>query len=276
MGRDHSSAGEDGAVNRRILHIEDNRETALYVREVLLPCGYDVYHLSTPAESFAVLRRVDLILLDYRLPGMDGIEYLEFLRENFSDIPVIMTTGHGSEVVCLHAFRLGIKDYLKKPFSPAELRQAVRKGMSGAKRRDHACLPEGADDWTLQRLYTAKHYIDRHIGRKRLDYHEVLQIAGMSRNCFNRYFRQLTGENFRRYVLRKKVERARQLLAGGEHSITEIAHALGFADLPHFTRIFKRIVGYPPSRLSSAEDRYPAPSGREGSLADRDRATGTG
>ena len=66
----------------------------------------------------------DLVILDVMMPGMDGFETLEKLRE-ISDVPVIMLTARTEEYDKLMGFRLGVDDYVSKPFSPRELMARV-------------------------------------------------------------------------------------------------------------------------------------------------------
>lgn len=75
------------------------------------------------AESFLNKNKVDLILLDWMLPGMDGIDFLKRLRTNSStkSIPVIMLTAKSEELDKIEGFEVGADDYLAKPFSQKEL-----------------------------------------------------------------------------------------------------------------------------------------------------------
>ena len=69
----------------------------------------------------------DLILLDYKLPGMSGLEVLAALRERALDIPVVMITAYASLDTAVQATKAGAFDFLAKPFTPEDLRAAVQK-----------------------------------------------------------------------------------------------------------------------------------------------------
>jgi two-component system OmpR family response regulator/two-component system alkaline phosphatase synthesis response regulator PhoP len=79
-----------------------------------------------------------LVLLDVKMPGMDGFEVLERLRKtpSYVDVPIVMLTSMGSEADVVRGFRLGADDYMLKPFSPTELvarlRRLLRRGRPDA------------------------------------------------------------------------------------------------------------------------------------------------
>jgi len=91
-------------------------------------------------------------------------------------------------------------------------------------------------------------YIVEHIGQ-RISLGDLARTAGVSRYHFARQFRLRTGESPMGYLLRLRVERAKELLALSGTRIAEIALTLGFADQSHFTRIFRRFVGVTPGEF---------------------------
>lgn len=233
----------------KIVLIEDCPVFARYVKEILR--AYEVEHFSNPLDSFSMIGSADLILLDYKLPNMDGIEYLEFLRNNFPDIAVIMITGYGSEDLCVKALRLGVRDYIKKPFSVADLRNAVKAYVrQEEKTAPGSGVASGArvDPEILNTLFMVKNYIDNNIETK-LELDTILKIACMSKTTFNKYFKAQFGMTFKEYYLRKKIARAKELLQQGV-PISVVAQSLGFSYLSHFNRIFKKVEGLPPSRFA--------------------------
>lgn len=76
---------------------------------------------------------------------------------------------------------------------------------------------------------------------------ELAEEAGLARNAFLRLFREETGESPQCYCRRRRIERACELLHFSGDSMKEIAEATGFADRYHFSRVFKKILGFPPA-----------------------------
>ncbi len=108
----------------RILVVDDSRVYRdLVVNHVLMPNGYQAIAASDGEEGLrcALDESPDLIVLDMEMPKMTGIQVLEALDEKEKDIPVILMTLHGSEDLAVRAFRLGVKNYVIKPFEIEEL-----------------------------------------------------------------------------------------------------------------------------------------------------------
>lgn len=244
MEIENSNRDGRGTRRRRVILVEDSQTVALYVKDILR--DYEVIHYQNPTESFSALPDAGLLLLDYALPEMDGIEYLKFIKKDFPWISVILITGQGSEDVCRDAFRLGVKDYLKKPFSPADLRAAVKSYLGG--KFKSMALPDQYKEINpviLNRICLAKKYIDDNIN-KNLHMNDVLKIACMSKSGFCKSFKVAFGTTFKDYFLKCKMERARQMLQQGL-TVTEVSSSLDYADSAYFARIFKKVEGMSPS-----------------------------
>jgi DNA-binding response OmpR family regulator len=115
-----------------VLVIDANPEMRRLLRDsILAPLGYRVI-AAIDGESglqAAVHHSPDLILLDMGMPGRSGLEMLQGLRRIECKSPVIFMTSFGTEKIAVEAFRLGVRDYLNKPFTPEEVAQAVDRAL---------------------------------------------------------------------------------------------------------------------------------------------------
>lgn len=116
-----------------ILIIEDRRENIVHLaNNVLKPKGYRVLTAMDGQRGLkrALTEKPDLIIMDLKMPKMDGLEVLAALRERQVDTPVILTTFYGSEQVAEQALRLGAAAYIVKPFSVHEMLEAVEAALA--------------------------------------------------------------------------------------------------------------------------------------------------
>ncbi len=110
-----------------ILIVDDEARMRRFVRMNLEAEGFEVIEADNALEAIEKVRNdlPNLVLLDVAMPGMDGFEALEHIRE-FSDVPVIMLTVKDDEEDRIRGLDLGADDYVTKPFSPRELASRIR------------------------------------------------------------------------------------------------------------------------------------------------------
>lgn len=113
----------------KLLIIDDEENIRKMLKQSLETDGYRIDLALNGEEGFEKVKEAnyDLILLDLNLPGMDGIEVLEKLRENDISTPVLIVTGYGSVDSAVKVMKLGAIDYLQKPFNPKDIKEQVRQ-----------------------------------------------------------------------------------------------------------------------------------------------------
>ena len=114
----------------KLLIIEDEPDLRELLSFTLSREGYDVMEAETAETALQMLdsKLPDLAIVDWMLPGMDGIELVKRLRRDdvTEDLPIIMLTARGEEPDKLKSFDVGIDDYITKPFSPRELLARIK------------------------------------------------------------------------------------------------------------------------------------------------------
>lgn len=111
----------------RVLVVDDDRAFRLSTRALLKADGYDVERAENGREAAETLRRsaFDLVLLDVRMPGLDGLQLVEALRLWGHTTPILMISGHGTVDLAVKALHLGADDFLTKPVEPSVLSARV-------------------------------------------------------------------------------------------------------------------------------------------------------
>ena len=119
-------------MKKRILVVDDDAMNMMLTKRILEK-QYNVLLAESGKEALNKMKgeKIDLILLDIAMPGMNGIETFERMKEISVDIPVIFLTASGYEDDVRNAIRLGAVNYLKKPFFPQELMKRVAKEFDG-------------------------------------------------------------------------------------------------------------------------------------------------
>ncbi len=111
----------------KILIVDDEPNVRLMFRTALESSGYEVAEAGDGEAALAALRDApsDLVLLDLRMPLIDGMETLRRLRAEGQTVPVVMVTAHGSVPDAVEAMKLGAVDFIQKPLTPEALREIV-------------------------------------------------------------------------------------------------------------------------------------------------------
>ena len=116
----------------RVLVVDDEPDMAESVRVFLEREGYQVVVATegSRALDLAAADRPDIAVTDLRMPGLDGLQFMDGLRARQIDVPVIVLTGYASVDSAVEAMKRGAADYLAKPFAPEELRVRVEKALA--------------------------------------------------------------------------------------------------------------------------------------------------
>jgi len=126
-----------------ILHVDDEPSIGLILQDTLERAGHRALGVRSVPEALQVLAReqVDLIISDYRMPGLTGLEFLSLLQREDYDIPLIMLTGHASIEHAVASMKAGAIDYITKPIRPEHLLLAVDQALEFVRlRRENETL----------------------------------------------------------------------------------------------------------------------------------------
>jgi len=123
--------GEDRVIS--LLLVDDEDEFRVSTRRILERRGFAVAEAASGEQALASVegQRPDLVILDLKMPGLDGIETLRRIRERDPDLPAIILTGHGSFHDAFAGAQLSIVDFLSKPVDVDRLASAIRSLLLG-------------------------------------------------------------------------------------------------------------------------------------------------
>jgi DNA-binding NtrC family response regulator len=149
---------------KSILIVDDEKNIRLTMSQSLEPLGIPVQAAISGEEALQKLRdgSFGLVFLDLKLPGMDGMDVLRHIKNDWPKVRVIIITAHGTIVSAVEAMKLGAVDFIQKPFSPDEIR-SLASSVLERERLDE----ETADDYSALIELTKRHITDQDFARAR-------------------------------------------------------------------------------------------------------------
>ncbi|GIV30932.1 MAG: hypothetical protein KatS3mg029_0283 [Saprospiraceae bacterium] len=247
--------------SHKLLIVEDSPDLRKYIRE-LLEEQYEVLEARNGKEALKKLSEhsdIHLILSDLMMPEMDGYELLKRIKEDqeLFKLPFIMLTARADSDSRLNALRVGVDDYLTKPFEEAELLARIKNLLKNYQARTkasastEAATEENAEMISIvdrEWLQDFEAYILDHLSSDALSVPELAAHFAMSESTLRRRLQQLTGLSTKQYLQEVRLNRARQLFEMRTHkTVSEVAKEVGYTQLRSFSRIFKERFGKTPS-----------------------------
>jgi two-component system nitrogen regulation response regulator NtrX len=135
----------------RILVVDDEAEIRKSLRMILEYEGYEVVEASSGAEGLAAAEREgpELVFLDVKMPGMDGLEVLQRLQASRDSLPVVVISGHATKEEVANSIKRGAIDFIEKPLGSDRILVTVKNALESERLRD--------ENRTLKRAFEARH-----------------------------------------------------------------------------------------------------------------------
>jgi two-component system response regulator YesN len=211
------------------------------------------------AYEYILENEPDIVFMDINMPKMNGLEVCKLLRDNKLSTKLIIMTAHDEFTFAYQAIKLGIDDYLLKPFDAEELIMTLVKIIDEIRRE------EKFTEDTAQSLVKVPDILKEPVGKyeilaRRIDdylrsnYHkETLSLdiiaadLGFENSYLRRIFKLKTGQTITQRLEDIRISQAKRLLRSGQYSHSEIANQVGFSDQFYFSKRFKQICGMTPT-----------------------------
>lgn len=116
---------------KRILVIDDELIIRSSCKKILIPEGYEVISVESGKEGIKLLEKeaFDLILLDLKMPDIDGVEVLKIIKDKLHETKVVILTGYSTVETAVTTLRLGAFNFIEKPFTPDILLSSVKEAI---------------------------------------------------------------------------------------------------------------------------------------------------
>jgi YesN/AraC family two-component response regulator len=230
-------------MREKILIVDDDK---MFLEELadLLSGDYGVVTASSGREALALVKQpndIDLILLDIRMPDLNGIQVLQAVKKLSPDTGIVIMTGYGTKDVAVAALRGRADDFIEKTSSPGRIREIVEKVLQAGK---------GIDDLSslgsAGRIEKVERFI-AHNWDKKVTLRDAAAIVNLDPKYLSRIFREATGLTFNGFRLKAKIGQAKKMLSSTGMNVDLIADRLGYLNTESFIRIFKKRTGSTPS-----------------------------
>lgn len=219
-------------------------------------------------EGLKLIRREkpDIIFSDIRMPYMDGLTMIAAIKSEFPNTQITILTGYRDFDYAQRAIKLGVTRFLLKPSKMDELEEALRAmlqklGEAEGRRPENEEKPaggevlpekgedkEGSEDGVIDSTannYIVKNavsYIEEHY-REKLNLSDVADRVYVSQWHLSKLMNRYLGQNFSEILNGVRINKAKELLKDPSLRIGDIADEVGFLDMAHFSRVFKKMVG---------------------------------
>lgn len=189
----------------------------------------------------------DIVFTDICMPGMSGLTMLAALRSEFPDLLVTVLSGYSDFSYAQEAIRLGVVRYLLKPSRMEEINEALKEMTSrlDAARPQEAPAEAGTENDSAAGSFIIRQalaYMKEHFSEK-LTLQEVADHCYVSTWHLSKLLNKYANKSFYDVLNSLRIAEAKKLLADPQMRIGDISDAVGYTDMAHFSRVFKRTEG---------------------------------
>ncbi|NFO90844.1 response regulator [Clostridium botulinum] len=189
----------------------------------------------------------DIIIIDVKMPGIDGIKASQIIKEQNKNKIIIMITAYDDFELVHKALLLGVNDYILKPIKPSELIDAINSIFVNLKINKDTYVEKSVNELKEVPIKAAIEYIQNNFDEK-VSLEQMASICNLSPCYFSKVFKKAVGVNFVSYVNDTKINKAKELLENTDIPVLNVALDLGFDDCGYFIRVFKKSQGVTPKK----------------------------
>lgn len=207
---------------------------------------------SDGVEGVSLVRKVrpDILLTDIRMPNLNGLQMIAALKSEFPRMQITVLTAYRDFDYAHQALHLGVSRYLLKPSKMEELQEAIRHMTNTLKSLPPpAEMPEEAETAGEAAgsfvVKAAIHYMEEHYA-DHISLNQVADHVFVSQWHLSKLINRFQGQSFFDILYGIRIQRAKALLRDPSLKVHEISEQVGFADVAHFSKSFKKLVGKSP------------------------------
>ncbi len=266
VGISEEETHKQASRNLSVLIVDDDFEIARYIKNEL-STWYRFDYAANGKEAMKKLlsEKFDIIVSDIIMPEVDGISLLRQVKKNtnINDIPIILLTSKNEVESRLEGLQKGADAYLSKPFNMRELHvlidnlvdnvRRLRGKYTGAQAQEEKVENvevKGNNDQLMERIMKC---LNENLGDPDFNVEQLIKEVGISRAHLHRKMKEITGISTGEFIRNLRLEQAARLIREGQVNVTQVAYAVGFSNQAHFSTVFKKHFGVPPSEYAAKQ-----------------------
>lgn len=206
-------------------------------------------------EGLSLIREIkpDIVISDIYMPKMNGLDMVAALKSEFEDMELTILTGYRDFDLAQQAIKLGVARFILKPSNMEELEEALgvmvhnlkKKGITGEEKEGGAggSVPERGES------AAGSFIVNKALEYMRENYNRKVTLTDVADNTFvsqwhlSKLLNRHTGQSFSELLNSIRIEKAKELLENPALRVGDVADMVGFLDMAHFSRVFKKVTG---------------------------------
>lgn len=247
-----------------VLIIEDNDDVRAYIHRSL----EDSYRVLTAVDGRGGIQQArsglpDLIVSDVMLPDIDGYEIARQLKSSPSTecIPIVMLTARAADSDHVTGYESGAEAYVTKPFSPETLNAVITRLLEERRRLRRQLQAEGrpVEETSVSKgsprfSDDARAIVLENLHDEEFGIEELASALNVTRRTLHNHLKSEVALSPSEFIRTLRLEHAYGLLSEGAGTVSEVAYAVGFKSLSHFTRRFREHYGEVPSSVLAVRE----------------------
>ena len=206
----------------------------------------------------------DILISDIAIPNMDGLAMIAAVKSEFPYMQIAILTGYRDFDYAKEAISLGVTRFLLKPSKHDEIEEAITAMTDKLRQFGHlnteTAEETAEDDNEILENPASSFIVNNALKFIRDNYREKLKLVDVADHIYvsqwhlSKLLNKHTGKNFSEILNGIRIEKAKELLKDPAYRIVDIAEAVGFLDLAHFSRVFKKTCGISANDYRNSEN----------------------
>lgn len=204
-------------------------------------------------EGLSLIRDIkpDIVISDIYMPKMSGLDMVAALKSEFEDMELTILTGYRDFDLAQQAIKLGVTRFILKPSNMEELEEALevmvhnlkKKGITGEAAQGGTAVPERGEN------AAGSFIVNKALEYMRENYEHKVTLTDVADHTFvsqwhlSKLLNRHTGQSFSELLNKIRIEKAKKLLEDPALRVGDVAEMVGFLDMAHFSRVFKKVTG---------------------------------